>query len=169
MVATACLVVLGGCGSSASIGSSRADVASASRDCPGQALTCEQLIALGLSYPYPRQATSYLYVNGAAYPYVAVGHRSLANASVRVAGTVLPARELLRRLGEASQAEVPRVPVIAYGSNANVDALTRKFVNSKFGGAAVIPVVKGTLHGFDVAWSPQFVFNGAMPATIVPS
>jgi hypothetical protein len=82
---------------------------------------------------------------------------------------VVTARELLERLGDAGQADVPRVPVIAYGSNANVDALTRKFLNSTFRGEVVIPVIKGTLHGFDVAWSPQFVFNGAMPATIVPS
>lgn len=143
MAITACLVVLGGCGSGASIGSSRPHFATGSRDCPGQDLTCEQLIALGLSYPYPREPTSYLYVNGAAYPYLAIGDRSLADASVRVAGSVLTARELLEQLGEARQAEVGRVPVIAYGSNANVDALTRKFLNSNFHGAAVIPVIKG--------------------------
>ena len=162
-------MVLGGCGSRAFTGSSHSRVAAGSRDCPGQDLSCEQLIALGLSYPYPREPTSYLYVNGAAYPYVAFGHRSLADALVRVAGTVLTVRRLLERLGEARQADVPRSPVLAYGSNANVDALTRKFLDSNFHGDAVIPVIKGTLGGFDVVWSPQFVFNGAMPATIVPS
>jgi hypothetical protein len=169
VAATACLVVLGGCGSGASTGSSPSRVAIGSRDCPGQKLTCEQLIALGLSYPYPREPTSYLYVAGAAYPYVSIRHHSLADASVRVAGTVVTVRELLKQLGEERQAHVARTPVIAYGSNANVDALSRKFLHSNFHGAAVIPVIKGTLHGFDVAWSPQFVFNGAMPATIVPS
>ncbi|MBV8989417.1 MAG: hypothetical protein JO372_12735 [Solirubrobacterales bacterium] len=169
MAAIACLTVLAACGSGAFTGSSRSRVAAGSRDCPGQDLSCEQLIALGLSYPYPREPTSYLYVNGAAYPYLAIGHSSLADASVRIAGTVLTVRELLQRLGEPGQADVARAPVIAYGSNANVDALTRKFLNSNFRGEAVIPVIKGTLHGFDVAWSPQFVFNGAMPATIVPS
>jgi hypothetical protein len=50
-----------------------------------------------------------------------------------------------------------------------VDALTRKFVTSDFSGQAVIPVIKGTLQDFDVAWSPELAFNGAMPATIVSS
>lgn len=159
VASTVCLTVLAGCGSDASTGSSRSGAAAAgARDCPGQHLTCEQLIALGLSYPYPREPTSYLYVDGAAYPYVALGRRTLADASVRVADTVITSRELLEQLGLASQADVARTPVIAYGSNANVEALTRKFITADFRGAAVIPVIKATLHGFDVAWSPQFVF-----------
>lgn len=140
-----------------------------SRDCTGQRLSCEQLVQLGLTYPYPRQPSSYLYVDGAAYPYVDLRHRSLANGLVEVAGEVLTARRLLMRLALGSQASVARTPVIAYGSNANVDALNRKFLTSDFSGPAVIPVVKATLYGFDVAWSPEFVFNGAMPATIVGS
>lgn len=169
---TICAVVLSACGSSSSPSavSPRLRVSgTASRDCPGEQLTCEQLVALGLTYPYPRQTGSYLYVDGVAYPYVNLGHRSLANASVRVAGAVLSVRELLGRLGLAKQAYAARTPVIAYGSNANVDALTRKFLAPAFSGPVVIPVIKGTLDGFDVAWSPEFVFNGAMPATIVGS
>ena len=90
-------------------------------------------------------------------------------ATVRAGDTTLVASALLDRLGLADQVGQTLVPVIAYGSNANVDALTRKFVTSDFAGPAVIPVVKATLSDFDVAWSPQFVANGAMPATIVPS
>ena len=33
----------------------------------------------------------------------------------------------------------------------------------------MVPVVKATMHDFDVTWAPQLVFNGAMPATVVPS
>lgn len=164
------LVAVGGCGNANSAVQSRPRRAGErSRDCPGQRLTCEQLVALGLSYPYKREPGSYLYVNGAAYAYVSIPHRAIADASVRLAGRVVAVRALLERLGLARQADIARTPVIAYGSNANVAALTRKFVTSSFAGAAVIPVIKGALHGFDVTWSPQFVFNGAMPATIVPS
>ena len=137
--------------------------------CGGQRLSCAQLVALGLSYPYPREPGSYLFVNGVAFPYVSLGHRSLMAATVRAGGMVLSARALLDRLGLAGQAGESLTPVIAYGANANVDALTRKFVTSDFSGPAVVPVTKGTLQNFDVTWSPQLVFNGAMPATIVSS
>jgi hypothetical protein len=140
-----------------------------SRNCPGQQLTCGQLVALGLSYPYPRQPGSYLFVNGVAYPYVGLDHMPLMDARVRAGGKTISARALLEQLGLGYLVGVPRVPVIAYGSNANVASLTRKFVTPDAPGPAVVPVVKGTLGDFDVTWSPRFVLNGAMPATIVPS
>ena len=34
---------------------------------------------------------------------------------------------------------------------------------------AVIPVIKGRLADYDVTWTPQLVFNGAMPSTLIPS
>lgn len=140
-----------------------------SRSCGGQQLSCEQLVALGLSYPYPREPNSFLFVNGAAYPYADLSHRSLMDATVRAGGMVIGARALLDRLGLGSQAGQVLTPVIAYGSNANVGTLTRKFVTSGFPGQAAIPVIKGTLRDFDVTWSPELAFNGAMPATIVSS
>lgn len=178
LLAAACLGAIGGCGtgavgapvSPAASTSSRAGVSGGdSRGCGGQLLSCEQLVALGLTYPYPRQPGSYLFVNGVAYPYVNLGHRSVMDATVQAGGMVLSARDLLDRLGLGSQARQALTPVIAYGANANVDALTRKFVTSDFSGQAVIPVIKGTLQDFDVAWSPELAFNGAMPATIVSS
>jgi hypothetical protein len=178
LLVAVCLGAIGGCGtgatgvpvSPAASQSSQARVSGAdSRGCGGQLLSCEQLVALGLTYPYPRQPGSYLFVNGVAYPYVNLGHRSVMDASVQAGGMVLSARALLDRLGLGSQARQALTPVIAYGANANVDALTRKFVTSDFSGQAVIPVIKGTLQDFDVAWSPELAFNGAMPATIVSS
>jgi hypothetical protein len=178
LLVAVCLVAIGGCGTRATgslIGpaASRSPQGSVSgggsRGCGGQPLSCEQLVALGLSYPYPRQPDSFLFVNGVAYPYVNLGHQSLMDAAVRAGGMVLSAQVLLDRLGLGSQASQALTPVIAYGANANVDALTRKFVTSDFSGQAVIPVIKGTLQDFDVTWSPELVFNGAMPATIVSS
>jgi hypothetical protein len=173
-----CLAAIGGCETGATGGrvsdtssaSPHATVSGGASDsCGGQQLSCEQLVALGLSYPYPREPGSYLFVNGAAYPYAGLSHQSLMDATVRAGGMALSARALLDRLGLGGQADQVRTPVIAYGSNANVDALTRKFVTSGFPGQAVIPVIKGTLRNFDVTWSPELAFNGAMPATVVPS
>lgn len=90
-------------------------------------------------------------------------------AEVRAGDTTVGAGTLLRTLGLGDQADVARTPVITYGSNENVDALSRKFVTSNFGRPAVVPVVKATLHDYDAAWSPHFIFNGALPATITPS
>jgi hypothetical protein len=165
---TAAVLGLGGagCGSFTATAHHSGAVAAHSRDCPNQQLTCEQLVSLGFAYPYARQPTSYLYVNGVAYPYVALEHQPLADATVRAGDSVLSARQLLDHLGIADQADEPRTPVIAYGSNANVEALNRKFLSPAFPGDVAIPVVRATLEGFDVAWSPELVFNGAMPATI---
>lgn len=147
-------------------GSSASTTAYSPRNCPGERLSCEQLVALGLTYPYPRQPSSYLYVNGVAYPYVNLNPGSLADSTVRADGITLTARQLLQRVGLGQSADEARTPVMAYGSNANVDALNRKFLVPQFTGSAVIPVIRATLQNFDVAWSPEFVFNGAMPATI---
>lgn len=147
-------------------GSAASATSYSSRNCPGQKLSCEQLVALGLTYPYAREPSSYLYVNGVAYPYVNVNPGSLADSTVRADGITVTARQLLQRVGLGQSADEPRTPVIAYGSNANVDALNRKFLVPQFSGPAVIPVMRATLKNFDVAWSPEFVFNGAMPATI---
>jgi hypothetical protein len=170
-----CLVVAAGCSASVARTNSNSSSNSAgagaehTTTCPGQELTCAQLVELGLTYPYPREPGSYLFVDGTAYPYVSLGHQSLFDATVRSGRKVLTARSLLERLGLGAQAAVARTPVIAYGSNANVDALKRKFVTPQFSSPAVIPVVEGRLDGFDVSWAPHFAFNGALPATIVPS
>jgi hypothetical protein len=132
-------------------------------------LTCEELVALGYSYPYAREAGPYLFVNGAAYPYVELAPGLLGHGSVRVGDAVLPVTDLLHTLGLADRVTRPRTPVIAYGSNATVSALTRKYVAPTITRPAVIPVTRALLHDYDVVWSPHLVYNGAMPATIVRS
>jgi hypothetical protein len=59
--------------------------------------------------------------------------------------------------------------VLAYGSNANVAALTRKYLTPQYPHPTAIPVIAGRIRGYDVAWSPNFSFNGSLPATIAPS
>jgi len=138
--------------------------------CPGsQTLSCEQLVELGLTYPYAREPGSYLFVNGVAYPYVRVTRRLLADSVVAVGDRRVRVSRLLARLGLAELGGQRLTPVLAYGSNANVDALTRKYLTPDFPYPTVIPVLTGRIRGYDVAWSPNFSFNGSLPATIAPS
>lgn len=137
--------------------------------CASATLTCEELVALGYAYPYAREPGSYLFINGAAYPYVDLFHDPLADASVQVGSMTMAATKLLQTLGLADRTTRQRTPVIGYGSNATVSALTRKYAAPDVQNPAVIPVTRARLRGYDVVWSPHLVFNGAMPATIVRS
>lgn len=138
--------------------------------CPGsETLSCEQLVELGLTYPYPREPGSYLFVNGVAYPYARLTRRPLTDSVVVVGGRRVRASRLLARLGLAELGRQRLTPVLAYGSNASVAALTRKFLTPRFPHPTAIPVIAGRIRGYDVAWSPHFSFNGSLPATIAPS
>ncbi len=141
----------------------------ASSSCAPATLTCEELVALGYAYPYAREPGSYLFINGAAYPYVELSNDLLAHSSVQVGSRAVAAMKLLQTLGLADRITRQRTPVIGYGSNATVSALTRKYVAPGVREPAVIPVTRALLRDYDVAWSPHLVFNGAMPATIVRS
>ena len=165
-----CLAVIGvaavvaGCAGNAG----RSASTQAADRCVGQRVSCAELVELGLTYPYRRERGSYLFVDGAAFPYVRVTRGLLDDSLVSVRGEVMTAAALTRLLGAPS----PRgslTPVLAYGANANVDALTRKYLSAATPMSAVIPVIKGRLSGYDVTWSPQLVFNGAMPSTLTPS
>jgi hypothetical protein len=140
-----------------------------SESCAPATLTCEQLVALGYAYPYAREAGPYLFVNGAAYPYVELPGGLLSHGSVQVGSTAVAVAKLLKSLGLADRITRQRTAVIGYGSNATVSALTRKYVAPGVDEPAVIPVTRALLHDYDVVWSPHLVFNGAMPATIARS
>lgn len=142
-----------------------------SRSCAGLPYSCAYLAHLGTTYPYAKEPGSYLFVNGVAYPYRDLSGGLTQDATVTVApGQIGKARDVLTQLDAQSAAGEKRTPVIAYGSNAAVSALTRKFVNApNYQGSAVVPVTRVTLQDLDIAWSPHFVFNGAMPATVTNS
>lgn len=132
-----------------------------------------ETIALGLSYPYERESGSYLFVNGEAYPYEYIGKDPLVDSSLRVGGKVIQVDTFLKDTvrGKNSLRAQPmntRTPIIAYGSNAAVSALKRKFMSEKFArGWAVIPVLKGTIKDFEVIHAAHFVpVNGSFPAGI---
>jgi hypothetical protein len=134
--------------------------------------TLADTIALGMNYPCEREAGSYLFVNGNAYPYEFLGRDLLADATLRVSGKVIQIDTFLSEMKKEKKLPQPaplseRTPVIAYGSNAAVSALTRKFMSEKFArGWAVIPVLKGTIKNFEVVHAAHFVpVNGSFPAS----
>jgi hypothetical protein len=140
-----------------------------SSSCAPATLTCEELVALGYAYPYAREPGPYLFINGAAYPYVELSDNLLGHSSVQIGSTAVLAKKLLKTLGLADRITRQRTPVIGYGSNATVSALTRKYVAPGAREPAVIPVTRALLRDYDVVWSPHLGFNGAMPATIAQS
>jgi hypothetical protein len=152
-----------GCG-----GQGRPSVRQAADRCANEQLSCAQLVELGLTYPYRRERRSYLFIDGAAFPYVRVTRQLLGDSLVAARGEVMTAAALIHTL-QASQPRGPLTPVLAYGANANVNALTRKYLSPEEPMHDVIPVIKGRLADYDVTWTPQLVFNGAMPSTLVPS
>ena len=166
---SAALMIIVACGAATPSGAARDHQITKLSCTPSATLTCEELVALGYAYPYAREAGSYLFVNGAAYPYVDLSHGLLTQATVQIGSAIVTAAELLETVGLADRATRRRTPVIAYGSNATVSALTRKYVAHAVKEPAVIPVTRARLRDYDVVWSPHLVFNGAMPATIVGS
>ncbi|NBX18850.1 MAG: hypothetical protein EBR09_15970 [Proteobacteria bacterium] len=133
-------------------------------------------IALGMTYPYERESGSYLFVNGIPYAYESLGKDLLSDATVRAGSKVIQAETLLNELARTQKLPKPqsvstRTPVIAYGSNAAVSALKRKFMSDKFArGWAVIPVIKAELKDFEVVHAGHFVpVNGSFPAGLAYS
>ena len=56
-----------------------------------------------------------------------------------------------------------RTAVLAYGSNASPESLGWKFPEEL---DAVLPLVRGTLHDFDVVYSSHIAVYGSVPATL---
>ena len=128
-------------------------------------------IALGLSYPYERESGSFLFVNGTPYLYESMGRDPLVDGTLRIDGKSIQVDTFLNTLSKSKPEQKPavfskRTPVIAYGSNAAVSALKRKFLSEKFArGWAIIPVLKGSMKNFEVVHAAHFVpVNGSFPA-----
>ena len=110
-----------------------------------------EIVAEATGYPFARLAHSFLFVDGAIEPLVAVD------------GDVLDAR--LRELGQAPLAA--RTPVLAYGANAAPERLRLKFAPLSPGVA--IPVLEARLFDFDIVHACHFSSYGAIPATLQAS
>lgn len=143
---------------------------------PSPEQTLAETIALGLSYPYERESGSYLFVNGTPYTYEFLGKDPLSDGTLRVDGKIIQVDTFLAELSRTQKQPIPdpmskRTPIIAYGSNAAVSALKRKFMSEKFTrGWSIIPVLKGSIKNFEVVHAAHFVpVNGSFPAGIAYS
>lgn len=138
--------------------------------CREAGASCAGLVFEGMTYPFAREAGSYLFVDGGIYPYV-VATRDLLGASTVALpdGTVMSAGALLERLGVANRAAEALVPVAGYGASPAPAEIGRRFADEIAAGGFVMAVMKGELDGFDVVWSPVFADNGAMAVTLFPS
>src|SRR5687768_9462705 len=70
-------------------------------------------------------------------------------------------REIARWDGSQADELRDRRAVLAYGSNASLGALTRKF-----GVGETIPILRGQVSGCDVVYSAHISPYGAVPATL---
>jgi hypothetical protein len=139
------------------------DASTASGDWPS-------LVYQGFMYPYQREPGSYLFVNGAVYPYMHITDQLLGDSTVRLPDrSEISVSQLLASLGLAQLVGEHLKPAVGYGSNPAPSQLARKYAAQSATGHAVIPVMKGHLSDYDVVWTPVFVGYGAMPATITPS
>ena len=137
--------------------------------CTGGA-SCPDLVYQGLTYPYPREPGSYLFIDGGVYPYLQVTDRLLGDSTVRLPdGTEIGVADLLSDLGLKHIIDEDLVPAVGNGSNPAPSQLARKYAAQSISGGAVVPVMKGRLSGYDVVWTPVFVDYGSMPATITRS
>ena len=131
-------------------------------------------IAEPLSYPGEPPPTSILFVSGCSedhHPKLELrSGRRLGQASLdrqketpeeaRRSATLNTALHRLNKIGVNH-----RVPVVAYGSNANVAQLTEKFRD--YPDPVAIPVVKATIGAVDIAYSAHMSEHTYIPVTLI--
>jgi hypothetical protein len=94
----------------------------------------------------------------------AILERALAYPFPRPRGSVLVEGGRVSELRELDPGLLAgRTPVLAYGSNASPESLAWKFPDER---DAVLPLVRGTLRGFDVVYSSHIAVYGSVPATL---
>eukprot|EP00741_Cyanophora_paradoxa_P025215 tig00000350_g24340.t1 len=124
-------------------------------------------------YPYPRPASSFVFVDGEVYEVPDALARP-SEEGARGEGVPVPRIRLDgrraegggRRLAEVCSAEeldlARRTPVLGYGSNASPVQLERKFMGG--GARCVIPVMRAYLRDFDSVYTMIVTSYGSIPA-----
>jgi hypothetical protein len=115
-------------------------------------------------YPFPAPDRSYIYYQGEELQLVDPVRPLSGDARVMVDGRAVSLDDVLGG-GDVTRGELTarRTAVLAYGSNASVETLRRKFDDSVT--PTVIPAIRGTMADFDVVYSAHF-FAGTIPATL---
>lgn len=114
-----------------------------------------------ISYPGSRPSSSYLFYNDSIYPIEMIQNKRLNESLVLLPDDSKSLLDEQLRKWESSSVD-NRYVIIGYGSNANPAQLSVKFKdNSK-----PLPVIKGTMKGYDVVFAPLVAPYGVIPATI---
>lgn len=123
------------------------------------------LLSRAKGYPYDISQSSFAFIAGTTVPLVDVDLKSPLQSHVldgdrlRTLGACAEDRGLPSQGPEASP-----VPLLAYGANASIEGLSRKFGEHR--DAAVLPVARATLQDFDVVYSSHVSPYGAIPAAL---
>ena len=131
--------------------------------------TRDEVVARAVSYPYSPPDTSYVWVANHHVELVELDPDRLADTKIRPDDeSVLSLGRYCDQIGIGARSlEETRTPVLAYGSNASIEALGRKLIGSPE--TSVVPVARALLHDLDVVYSAHFSPYGAIGAALQSS
>lgn len=116
------------------------------------------------TYPYDIPGSCYALACGGVLPLVGVDLSSVLDCQVVDGGTVQSLHAWAEGRGtDLGHLRAPEL-LLAYGSNASVDGLSRKLADCL--ATSVIPVAKATLADFEVVYSAHITSYGSVPATL---
>lgn len=122
------------------------------------------LLERAKAYPYDIRGSCYALACGGVLPLVGVDLGSTLECEVMDGGTVQTVSAWAEGRGTAlGPLRAPEL-LLAYGSNASVDGLSRKLAECLK--TSVIPVAKATLADFEVVYSAHITSYGSIPATL---
>ena len=125
----------------------------------------QKLVARAKLYPFDPPTVSYLFIGDTCWKLREYDLKEPHNASVEVGGILQPINEALLHHGyNPASLGVPRVPVLASGSNASPTRLREKFGSNS--GQTLIPVVKHQVADMVPVFSAKFASYGSMTATL---
>lgn len=123
------------------------------------------LLSRAKGYPYDVSRSSFAFVAGTTVPLVDVDLKSPLQSQVLDGGRIRTLEACAADRGVPGQRpEASPMPLLAYGANASIEGLSRKFEQHRT--AAVLPVARATLPDFDVVYSSHISPYGAIPAAL---
>lgn len=119
-------------------------------------------------YPFAIPEHSFVYLDGKSLELAIPVNAGLAEAMLHVDGETRPLALVARAAGvDPATLLSERTAVLSFGSNASPEHLARKF--SGMPGPVLIPVLRGTLAGFDAVYSAHIASYGSVPAALAAS
>jgi hypothetical protein len=115
------------------------------------------------SYPYDVQQSCFALISRKTVQLLAVDLESPLDSPVLDRNGARSLRSYAKSQGVELQ-DMPTVPVLAYGSNASIAGLRRKFAGEI--DSTVIPVAHARLTDFDIVYSSHISPYGAIPAAL---